>query len=209
VETPHGLLLVEGQDDKHVLENLLAHHGVADFKVDDRGGCENLLKDLPVLLKSSERKHIGIVLDADTDLSRRWLQTRSILQKAGYRTLPASPARGGTLIAEAGKPNIGIWLMPDNSALGMLEDFVAQLIPDDDACWPVAIQAVDNLPPEHRRFRDVDVPKARMHTWLAWQETPGVRMGAAITRKYLDPNSESADAFVTWVRRIIAGPANS
>lgn len=147
MERVEAILLVEGQDDQHVVGHLLQHHGVAGFDIQDKQGCDQLLKELPVILKGSVHKHIGIVLDADEDLARRWHRTRSVLLKAGYQTIPLAPAAGGTLISEAGKPNIGVWLMPNNSASGELEDFVAQLIPQDDACWPIAVEVVNSLHP--------------------------------------------------------------
>jgi len=40
-----------------------------------------------------------------------------------------------------------------------------------------------------------------MHTWLAWQESPGSPMGQAIGKGDLDANAPAAVAFVAWLRR--------
>ena len=42
-------------------------------------------------------------------------------------------------------------------------------------------------------------PKALIHTWLAWQQTPGMPMGQAITARVLSCDSEIAIAFVNWL----------
>jgi hypothetical protein len=44
--------------------------------------------------------------------------------------------------------------------------------------------------------------KARIHTWLAWQEDPGTPMGLAITKSYLDTNQELCNLFVNWLNNL-------
>ena len=48
--------------------------------------------------------------------------------------LPDKPEPSGTIIE--GRLRIGIWLMPDNSSIGELEDFVGSMIPCGDPVWP-------------------------------------------------------------------------
>ena len=93
--------------------------------------------------------------------------------------------------------------MPDNQLPGKLEDFVARLVRSDDGLLPLAAEATKNIPQNIRRFSEADLPKAIIHTWLAWQKDPGVRMGTALGNKYLDPQSPIAQTFVEWVRRLI------
>ena len=56
---------------------------------------------------------------------------------------------------------------------------------------------------EDRRFVEIHRAKAVIHTWLAWQSEPGVRMGAAVTRKYLEPQAPTALAFVAWLNQLL------
>ncbi len=44
--------------------------------------------------------------------------------------------------------------------------------------------------------------KAVLHTWLAWQERPGVPYGLAIKARYFGHDSPAARAFVEWFRRV-------
>jgi hypothetical protein len=68
-------------------------------------------------------------------------------------------------------------VMPDNETGGRLEDFVSFMVPEGDKLWEHAGSAVDAIPDELRRFKPAHRAKAHVHTWLAWQKEPGVRLG--------------------------------
>ena len=97
--------------------------------------------------------------------------------------------------------------MPDNGSPGALEDFAAWLVPVEDALWAQAGEAVDAIPFEFRRFPEIRRSKAQIHTWLAWQESPGSPMGQAITKGDLDARAPLAEAFVGWLRRLMVSDA--
>lgn len=196
-------LLVEGRDDLMVVSNLLEHHEVPEtFMVQEKGGIENLLSVLPVQLKGSEVERIGIVVDADSDLAPRWHQLSRILSDFGYVDLPLQPSQNGTIVVDAVRPIIGIWIMPNNNLPGILEDFIALLIPADDAISHFARAALRSVPAAERRYRPVDEAKAYVHTWLAWQREPGTPLGLAITKKYLDADSPEVAGFIDWIKRL-------
>lgn len=200
---PTATLLVEGSDDQHVIWGLLARHSFPEvFSVEEKGGVENLLKVLPVQLKGSEIEAVGVVLDADLNLTARWNSLRSLLQKAGYVTCPAAPVGGGTILKEDGLPRFGAWIMPDNKLPGMLEDFVAYLVPAEDALWTRGCKAVADIPEDERKFILNHVTKANIHTWLSWQEDPGTPMGLAITKKYLDASAPAVAPFLKWLEDV-------
>jgi len=146
---------------------------------------------------------LAIIIDADIDLKSRWQSVRDTLRRIGYRECPDNPSPDGTIINEPNMPLIGVWIMPDNSSAGILEHFVAKLVPEADVLWPRAQEYVDSIPFDHRPFKAGALPKVKIHTWLAWQEEPGARMGEAIGRYYLDPNSRLATMMVDWIRRIV------
>lgn len=89
--------------------------------------------------------------------------------------------------------------MPDNTVAGMLEDFVAALVPDGDQVMPAAKEAVANAVAIPAPFKGIHIAKAEIHTWLAWQDEPGTPLGLAITKKYLNPEAESAASFLKWL----------
>jgi hypothetical protein len=52
------------------------------------------------------------------------------------------------------------------------------------------------------RFKEVHESKARIHTWLAWQEEPGKPVGQAITARYLDANMPHVRQLLDWIREL-------
>jgi len=213
-ESQNDLLLVEGKNDQHVILSLLVHYHIPDlFKIRPLDGISNLNETLEMrkgrLIDSFEVQlttivegKLGIIVDADTDLSARWASLNHILKSSGYNSVPENPGPAGTIIRQEKKPVIGIWLMPDNTIPGMLEDFVGFLRPQNDLLWPMVDEAVLKVKTleEERRFRDVHESKARIHTWLAWQKEPGKPMGQAITARYLDADAPHALKLITWIR---------
>lgn len=198
-------LLVEGRDDEHVVYALLNVHAVPEcFKVIEHGGVDSLLKALPVRLKESDVTRVGIVIDADEDAGRRWQAVVRTLNDVGYDWVPAAPAAGGTIVASGGValPAVGVWIMPDNTLPGSLENFVQFLVPPGDSLLAHAKRCVAGLPARTQLFPDVRRPKAEIHTWLAWQEEPGTPLGLAVTKKYLDGECEAAGAFIAWIKRL-------
>jgi len=197
------VLLVEGKDDEHVFYHLLEHHQVPkEFRIVEQGGIGKLLESFPVRLKASDLERIGVVVDANTDLDARWQSLRNILLRAGYDEVRLTPDSNGTLVQQAGKPIVGIWLMPDNQVPGMLEDFCGFLVPDGDPLWVKAEECLRQIPETERRFVPGDWSKARIHTWLAWQAEPGRPLGTAITARYLDAAAPHAHRLMAWVRRL-------
>jgi hypothetical protein len=199
-------LLLEGQDDKHVLTNLLYNHNklhdLFDFKSKD--GIDTLLATLEEEIKATDADRLGIVIDADVDLQNQWTRVTNILIGCGFTDVPAIPDPSGTVVAGEDNRRVGIWLMPNNVLKGAVEDFVGMLIDHGDVLWPRAQTNVTAIPETDRRFRPTYLSKAQIHTWLAWQEEPGTRMGETFKKKYLDPAHPQAKVFVEWIRRLLA-----
>jgi hypothetical protein len=198
-------LLVEGNDDFHALCKLFELRNVPNyFGIKEKNGYSNLLRALDVELDRAGLKTLGIIVDADENLQARWRSLRSRLIECGYADIPEQPDPNGTVISGSKMPTLGIWLMPDNRVPGILEQFIAFLIPNREAnpLWQYATQCVGAIPEDHKVFPDVRMAKALLHTWLAWQEEPGKPIGQAIAARYLDPETEAADRFIRWVKRL-------
>ena len=167
---------------------------------------ERLLDAVPVRLKASEEGDVvGIVLDADTEIKTRWSSIRNTLIGIGYYSVPDQPQADGTILdSPAGTllPRAGVWLMPDNQANGILEDFLAFLVPQPSDLFDHVQESVATIPPADRLFREVSEPKAIIHTWLAWQKEPGMPLGAAISARFLDANVSQVDVLVAWLMRL-------
>jgi hypothetical protein len=205
------LLLGEGVTDLVVVNSLCDQHGIPDDWYDylELQGVDQLLRKLPSHLKESGRQYVAVVLDADENPAGRWQAIADrIGSKLGY-ALPTSPIRGGTIIAppSATLPLLGIWMMPDNSGPGMLEDFLKALVRPGDPLFPRALQTVAGIPDSDRRFIPFHLPKAEMYTWAAWQAEPGTALGNIIKRGELDAHADAAQEFSGWIRRIFPPPS--
>lgn len=209
------VLLVEGKDDQHVLWALLVAHGLPDVfsvvrprdenspHIDDSGGIQRLLDSIPVWLKSTGLERIGIVLDADADLANRWQQVKDRLHSAQIGDVPDGPAASGTIIDCEGGLRLGVWLMPDNQLPGILEHFLAFLIPDGDRGIAHVDRFLASIPDEDRSFPEIREAKARLHAWLSIQNEPGKPLGQSITARYLDAAADVAAPFISWIRAVM------
>ena len=200
---PPKLLLVEGLDDKHVVEHL-RRTLVPDltFHCTDTGGSDPLLKAISPAMRPDKRLALGIVMDANDNLATRWQAIGDRLRKGEVR-LPAEPELGGTIIHS--DLRVGVWLMPNNSTPGELENFVSELVPKGDPVWPLAEQYIESIPNEHRRFSPRKELRAKLHAWLATRQEPR-RMGAAIGTAELDAGGALAGQFADWLRTLFGAP---
>jgi hypothetical protein len=200
-------LLVEGKNNAHVIKNLAKRHGMESPEIQTPGketeSIEELLRGLPLRLQAEDLQTLGIVVDANQDILARWQAIRERLISNGYSNVPKTPLVEGWVSNLTDKPRVGVWLMPDNQLPGMLEDFVRYLIPPDDVLRPKAEAILQEIEQTNlNRYKPVHHPKALIHTWLAWQETPGMPMGQAITAQALRHDSPTALSFVAWLKRL-------
>ena len=109
--------------------------------------------------------------------------------------------------------------MPDcTTDYSKMEHLVQTLIQQYDPLWPHAQQSMakaENLVDEAnkmiaeeekrwKKFREVDRIKAQLHTWLAWQRSPGVQFGTAIKQHILGHDSPQAINFLRWLKHLYA-----
>jgi hypothetical protein len=154
---PIQRLILEGQNDKHTISNLLYVLDVPDpidyetkeafwndfLKVERfEGGKQEALKMFKKSLKEPSLDCLGLIVDADESALNTWRSIRNLLINARFSTenLPDTPSTNGTIIQEEGKPLVGIWIMPDNlnpepnnpNAHFYLEHFYESLIAKED-----------------------------------------------------------------------------
>ena len=205
------VLRVEGKDDKFVIENLLSRHGIDHTLVDikwskqgggdDAGGKDPLLDGMRLAVTTSTGKAVGFVLDADRAPENRWRGVRTRLD--GVLALPDEiPEHGFVGNAEAFESRVGVWLMPDNRSSGAIEEFLQGLVEDEDPLLQLAETSTTSASERGAAFPVTRRPKAVMHTWLAWQERPGLPYGLAVTARYFRHDSPAALAFVEWFQRV-------
>jgi hypothetical protein len=206
------VLIVEGADDQHVIWALCRQYQLPQtFEVSLAGkntGKEAVLADFPVQLKNNKWKTVAIVIDADQDTAASWQAVRDRLITAGYTNVPKQqPELGLILESEESTdlvlPRFGAWLMPDNQTTGILEDFIRQMIPENDALKSEADRIINEIESAKiQRYAAKDRAKVFIHTWLAWQESPGRPMGQTITAKVLEKDAPIAATFTDWLNRL-------
>ncbi len=205
-----GLLVVEGQNDLHLVRHLARGDGSAgalDFEFHDAQGVDRLLASVRGFVNQNDYKNVGFLADADADATERWRQIITRISRANADIgLPPSPSPDGTIIPEdpvAQSPRIGIWIMPDNESVGELEDFAAQMIPSSDPVWPLAQAYIDNIPPEARKFDDSAIVKAHVHAWPAARRRTGL-IGRAVSDGDLNVEGQLTQRFLAWLSRLFA-----
>jgi hypothetical protein len=194
------LLLVEGPDDLKIIQSLLRFYRLENLiRIQDSEGYQTLRKEISSILDDSRIRYLGIVADSDTNLSNRWASVRDKLRECGCDPPKALPKEGAIFNGPRGV-RVGVWLMPDNNMTGAMEAFLHQLISPDDPNWPYAQTCVANLP---QKAKDSDTwrDKARLYTYLAWQEQPGKPPESVLrSPAYFDASAGVAQAFVAWVK---------
>ena len=203
-------LLVEGETDKRVIPYVMEAHGVtwpiepAEYPVfiEAYGSVDEILKAGVVEgeIRASGLEALGVVVDADGDAAARWEDLRTWCANE-FTELPKKIPAAGLVVAHSGGPRFGIWIMPNNRFAGMLEDLLVQLIPDDSRnLYEFAQTCTRESRPRGAGYRDVHKRKAELHTWLAWQDPPGLQLHDAVQGQALDPTRPESRPFVKWFR---------
>lgn len=203
IEKFSSKLLVEGNDDQHVVWAICERFKVAEtFGVKDCQGIDKLLKQIPSYIKL-RNINLGILIDADENLQGRWQALSSLLSPLGYSFSDHPDPLGSIVTSLQFETKVGIWILPNNQIHGMLEDFAKILIPINNVLIDQAERIISEIELlDVERFSAIHRSKALIHTWLAWQESPGTPMGQAITKSYLDHNHELCLLFVNWLNRL-------
>jgi len=205
-------LLVEGRDDMHSVIHLMADHiqprpnreEAWPVDIKDCNGIDGILNATIVgaELKASDLKILGVIIDADADPNARWASFRSIYRRH-FPEIPEALPPGGLITENDRDIRLGFWLMPDCSSSGMLETFLKDLVRDSaKPLWDHAVASFEQARSLNAPCDPAHSDKARVHTWLAWQEPPGQTFGIALRSRTLDPKSPAAAAFVTWFKQL-------
>ena len=207
------LLYVEGRDDQWAIQSLLEVNGIKLVKghgpveIRQTHSVDEMIDCLEIFIKASQSSKvtIGFVLDIDLDVEARWQAICAHLAKLDIICDRSSLTSEGAII-QGPSGSIGFWLMPDNQSHGgKLEDFLRTLVKIDNQSLPISqkyVKHVAEVVATDDRFRDVDVGKAEMSSWLAVQNPPGVPYGTAIKARILESESPVAKRFVSWFKQL-------
>jgi hypothetical protein len=211
------MLLVEGVTEKYLIPYLIEANGVKwgngkdrPVEIESCDGYQNIVKPdvIATTLQQSSPSltALGIVIDADNNPRDRWQSIRNICQKS-IPDLPIYLPENGLICdvtnANNDKVKFGIWMMPDNQTCGMLETFLAYLIPDErETLWEFAQSSVEAAAHQGAKFTEFQIDKANIYTWLAWQNPPGRQLQQAVKETVLNPQHPRAQKFVRWFKEL-------
>jgi hypothetical protein len=174
--------------------------------LEDRVGYANIIKagSISTELKADGIEALGILLDADEQPENKWIAIRNACHNSGMiSNMPDDLPKEGLILKADNDVRVGIWIMPDNKLPGMLETFLGYLLPTDtSSLWEFAEETIDKAKEQGAPFTDYHRDKARIHSWLAWQKSPGVQLHQAITERILNPQHPEAQQFVSWFKRL-------
>ena len=215
-----NILLVEGESDRGLLEALCKkwHIPVGQVKVctpRDAGHAKNSKQAvwavLPIYLAQladGQIEKLALVVDADSPpnggFDRTLSQLQPLLAQHGYQGLADKAAPGLRFTHADGLPEVGAWVMPNNTDSGMVEDWLKNCLHADEAdLMRHAQQAIASLP-GGPKFKALHRSKADIATWLAWQAQPGHGLYHAVQPGLLDDNAPLLVALHGWLVQIFA-----
>lgn len=204
-------LIVEGDQDKRVIPQLIEANGITWGETRETSivyiesyGSDQFIDEtiISTELKASGRTALGLIIDADNDLSTRWTSIKNACSKS-ITDLPEEIPESGLICQTAAGVKFGVWIMPDNKAQGMLETFLMYLIPNEnESIWQYAQEATKEAKNKGAAFINAHHDKAYIYTWLAWQDPPGRQLHNAVMERILDPTHPKAQTFVSWFRQL-------
>jgi len=212
---PHQML-VEDEDLKGVVIGVMRYHlghWPPKEREDEwpayinvaRSAAEVLREDgLIAQLQESSVQALGIVVDANASFSGRWQRIRDFCRSQGAAVPNVCPETGLRVDNILGT-RFGAWIMPNNRDDGMLENFCQAMVPaaENQILWDYARNSASFARDDYRApFIEGHVHKAQVHTWLAWQNPPGERMGSAITKRILKAEMGWGNEFASWFRAL-------
>ena len=201
-------LLVEGDEDKRVIPEFFEARGIpwgetrdeAIVDIETYDGIDRLTSEMiSAELKASGLKTLGLLVDANGEPERRWQAVRDRCLPS-LHDLPAVLPENGLIHRSASGIAFGVWMMPDNRQRGMLETFLAYLVPPGtpENLWQWTDELCDEAHRREAPFKGAHRDKARLHAWLAFQDPPGRSLHHAIFQHILAPAHPKGDAFFAW-----------
>ena len=205
------VLIVEGYDDLRSVIGLMEHHvdwpndkESAPVWIETAGSVEKVLQRgyLTAQLKSANREAVGIILDADLDQDARYQQLKSRCSVL-FPSLPDAIPSEGLIAVNGDGLRLGVWIMPDNIAPGILETFLEHLVPESaKQLWDHGVSSVQQAMQMGAQCTDCQLPRAHLYTFLAWQDPPNQSPGVSLSKKILNPNSPKAYLFANWFKTL-------
>ncbi|MBI5418255.1 hypothetical protein HZA55_10000 [Candidatus Poribacteria bacterium] len=161
------LLAVEGKDECNFFEALLKHINLNNIQIVDIGGKDkfpNEFQNLYNMERFNKIEYLGFIRDAEKNPAQSAFDSICRVLNEHKLSIPAKINE----IKNNTNPNIGIFIMPDNSGMGMLENLCLKTIElsPQYTCVNEFIACFTQHQKEEEKIIFND-PKARVQTYLA------------------------------------------
>lgn len=210
--TNTSLLLVEGKSEESILKQLCPLCGIeTNFEISPQGSLDQLKTAFKTYLKSTNTlKKVWIIIDADTNFENAWQSIRDIITRSGKYSIDKKlclPVEGVVITpSDTSDITVGIWIMPNNKDVGMLENFLLKIIPNGDSLHERSIEIIEELEKSRLNhiglYKSVHKSKAQIHTWLAWQDSPGESLGVAVQKQLFNKDADLCCQFTNWLSQL-------
>lgn len=207
-----GVIFISaGNDELHLVQHLGPEikAGFKEVLPDDRFAKEVALSDDTVLtrlklaFKTDPSSTICVICDAETRTAQQlWNRFIPVLRDAGYSLVPDRLPATGLILDQPDYHRIGIWIMPNNTDTGMIEDFYLRAIPDEDRELNLAHAFVTSIP--NPKF-GIKISKSKYRVWLAIQKVP-FGPAQALSTKQVSRERGEIPAFIQWLSKLLQLP---
>lgn len=195
--TKTRLQAVEGEDEINFFKKLLEHIGIFDSVDIRQSGGKDKFKDLMKAFTITRGfrgiEMIAVIRDADENANNAFRSVTGTLEKIGFK----SPDEPGQF--SKGMPAVGVFIIPDNSSKGMLEDLCLDTVKDHKAmkCVDDFIACTQEL-----KERPKNIPKAKVQAFLAAKPTIVRSVGLGAQKGYWNFKSEKMHSLIAFLNQL-------
>ena len=196
-------LAVEGQDEVYFLNALLNKMNIEGVEVQEIRGIDNLRNKIPVLIRTpgfSDVEMFGIIRDADSNVQSAFQSVRDLL----VREELLKPNGLSTITSQfsQGNPRVGIFIMPNNSSEGMIENLCLESVKNEPImqCVNNLFKCVNNKIDELERPRNL--AKSKVQVFLATRPKLVCSVGLAAAKGYWNFDSKEFSELKTFLNNL-------
>lgn len=218
-------LLVEGKTDVAFFELFCQYHQITVDSIqnidilsptaidlsfhDNKGGViDEALDDLLLQIQNKRVEKLGIIIDADFEKDGQgFLKTHARINKklSDYDYLLKPNANIAIHQSETiQRPDIGVWIMPNNKDSGAIEHWIKENIHQDEQEFYDYIEnIIKNIPKQ--KFKSSQQLKVTIGTWLLWQKHPHLGTQSLFAQKIdnlINRDNQSYQELLAWFGQV-------
>lgn len=194
------LLLVEGQDEVHLFNKLIAvcFSAALGIQVIGIGGKEKLRRNLKAIYTAGRSRptlrSIAVVRDADADAQGSFNSVCDSVRDCGY----SAPSVHGTFSTAV--PSIGVFVVPDGSSAGAIETICRQSVRNGGAavCAETYLDCLLGC----EALESTNLDKTFVHSYLAAMRDPVARVGEGALQGIWDFQSLAFVPLVEFIKNL-------